>query len=123
MSCSGALHPWIYIEARHLSSPPAVGDGEEAVALALLATMEEHCGVNFEVTIYVACPPHDLWLLFSTDEKCTAVLQTSMKIKCDRRWMKFERWVREVRGTSAALPYKCKLSFEDLPDLHGRLSR
>ncbi|KAE8777860.1 hypothetical protein D1007_49361 [Hordeum vulgare] len=28
----------------------------------------------------------------------------------------FERWVREVRGTSAALEYKCKLSFEGLPD-------
>lgn len=109
------------IEARYrdlVLLATAVGDGEEAVtAPALLATMEEHCGVlPTEVTIYVACPPHDLWLLFSTDEKCTAVLQTTMKIKCCRRWMKFERWVREVRGTSATLQYKCKLSFEGLPD-------
>uniref|UniRef100_A0A8I6WEY8 Uncharacterized protein n=1 Tax=Hordeum vulgare subsp. vulgare TaxID=112509 RepID=A0A8I6WEY8_HORVV len=82
------------IEARYrglVLLATAVGDGEEAVtAPALLATMEEHCGV--------------------------LPTETSMKIKCDRRWMKFERWVREVRGTSAALPYKCKLSFEDLPD-------
>ncbi|KAI4979996.1 hypothetical protein ZWY2020_016749 [Hordeum vulgare] len=39
-----------------------------------------------------------------------------MKIKCCRRWMKFERWVREVRGTSAAFEYKCEVSFEGLPD-------
>ncbi|KAE8819977.1 hypothetical protein D1007_02157 [Hordeum vulgare] len=69
------------IEARYrglVLLATAVGDGEEAVtAPALLATMEEHCGV----------------------------LPTE-----------FERWVREVRGTSAALPYKCKLSFEDLSD-------
>ncbi|KAE8781824.1 hypothetical protein D1007_44885 [Hordeum vulgare] len=109
------------IEARYrglVLLDTAVSDGEEAVtAPALLATMKEHCGVlPTEVTIYVACPPHDLWFLFSMDEKCMAVLQTSMKIKCCRRWMKFERWVREVCGTSAALQYKCKLSFEGLLD-------
>ncbi|KAF7034748.1 hypothetical protein CFC21_045724, partial [Triticum aestivum] len=96
----------------------AVGDSEEAVTpAALLAAIEERCGVlPAEVSIEVACPPHDLWLLFSTEEKCTVVLQSSMKLKCCHRWIKFERWVREIRGSSCALEYKLKLSFEGLPD-------
>ncbi|EMS47647.1 hypothetical protein TRIUR3_02726 [Triticum urartu] len=69
-----------------------------------------------EVSIEVACPPHDLWLFFSTEEKCTAVLHSSMKLKCCRRWIQFQRWVREIRGTLDALEYKSKLSFEGLPD-------
>ncbi|KAM3240080.1 hypothetical protein ACQJBY_053638 [Aegilops geniculata] len=96
----------------------AVGDGEESVTpAALLAAMEERCGVlPAEVSIEVACPPHDLWLLFPTEEKCTVVLQSSMKLKWCRRWIKFERWVREIRGSPGALEYKSKLSFEGLPD-------
>ncbi|KAI5010238.1 hypothetical protein ZWY2020_012375 [Hordeum vulgare] len=93
------------IEARYrdlVLLATAVGDGEEAVtAPALLATMEEHCGVlSTEVTIYVACPPHDLWLLFSTDEKCSDYW-ASMKIKCCRRWMKFELGERASYGPSS----------------------
>uniref|UniRef100_A0A3B6DAF1 DUF4283 domain-containing protein n=1 Tax=Triticum aestivum TaxID=4565 RepID=A0A3B6DAF1_WHEAT len=96
----------------------AVGDEEEAVTpAALLAAIEERCGVlPAEVSIEVACPPHDMWLLFSTKEKCTMVLQPSMKLKCCRWWIQFERWVREIRGTPGALEYKSKLSFEGLPD-------
>ncbi|KAI4974789.1 hypothetical protein ZWY2020_048396 [Hordeum vulgare] len=69
-----------------------------------------------EVSIQVACPPHDLWLFFSTEEKCTLVLQSSMKFKCCSRWIQFHRWVREIRATAAGLEYKQKLSFEGLPD-------
>uniref|UniRef100_M8D5G7 DUF4283 domain-containing protein n=1 Tax=Aegilops tauschii TaxID=37682 RepID=M8D5G7_AEGTA len=96
----------------------AVGDGEEAVTPAdLLAAIEARCGVlQSEVSIEVACPPHDLWLLFSTEEKCTVVLQSSMKFKCCRRWIQFQRWVREIRATPDALEYKTKLSLEGLPD-------
>lgn len=96
----------------------AVGDGDEAVTpAALLAAIEEPCGVlPAEVSIEVACPPHDLWFHFSTEDKCTVVLQSSMKLKCSRRWIKFERWVREIRGSPGALEYKSKLSFEGLPD-------
>ncbi|XBJ10818.1 hypothetical protein VPH35_015610 [Triticum aestivum] len=96
----------------------AVGDGEEAVTpAAQLAAIEERCGMLLaEVSIEVACPSHDLWLLFSTEEKCTVVLQSLMKLKCCRRWIKFERWVREIRGSPGALEYKSKLSFEGLPD-------
>uniref|UniRef100_N1QUS7 DUF4283 domain-containing protein n=1 Tax=Aegilops tauschii TaxID=37682 RepID=N1QUS7_AEGTA len=96
----------------------AVGDEEEAVTpAALLAAIEERCGVlPAEVSIEVACTPHDMWLLFSTKEKCTMVLQPSMKLKCCRWWIQFERWVREIRGTPGALEYKSKLSFEGLPD-------
>ncbi|XBI92048.1 hypothetical protein VPH35_029212 [Triticum aestivum] len=108
-------------EARHrglVLLATAVGDGEEALTpAALLAAIQERFGVlPSELSIEVACPPHDLWLLFSTEEKCTVVLQSSMKLRCCRRWIKFERWVREIRGTPAALEYKCKLSFEGLPD-------
>ncbi|KAI5017180.1 hypothetical protein ZWY2020_037558 [Hordeum vulgare] len=60
--------------------------------------------------------PHDLWLFFSTEEKCSLVLQSSMKFKCCRRWIQFHRWVREIRATPAGLEYKTKLSFEGLPD-------
>ncbi|XBH75525.1 hypothetical protein VPH35_102275 [Triticum aestivum] len=82
----------------------AVGDGEEAVTPAdLMAAIEACCG-------------HDLWLLFSTEEKCTMVLQSSMKFKCCRRWIQFQRRVREIRATPDALEYKTKLSLEGLPD-------
>ncbi|KAE8805788.1 hypothetical protein D1007_18137 [Hordeum vulgare] len=39
-----------------------------------------------------------------------------MKIKCCCQWIRFERWVREVRDIYAALEYKSELSFEGLPD-------
>ncbi|XBI64842.1 hypothetical protein VPH35_044861 [Triticum aestivum] len=86
-------------EARHrglVLLATDVGDGEEALTpAALLAAIQERFGVlPSELSIEVACPPHDLWLLFSTEEKCT---------------------VRDS-GTPAALEYKCKLSFEGLPD-------
>ncbi|KAI4971513.1 hypothetical protein ZWY2020_002427 [Hordeum vulgare] len=96
----------------------ALGDGQELVTpAALLASIEACCGVlPLEVSIQVACPPHDLWLFFSTEERCTLVLQSSMKFKCCRRWIQFHRWVREIRATPAGLEYKTKLSFEGLPD-------
>ncbi|KAI5007366.1 hypothetical protein ZWY2020_050811 [Hordeum vulgare] len=95
----------------------ALGDGEVVTPAALLASIEACCGVlPSEVSIQVACPPHDLWLFFSTEEKCTLVLQSSMKFKCCRRWIQFHRWVREIRATLAGLEYKTKLSFEGLPD-------
>ncbi|XBI13879.1 hypothetical protein VPH35_140553 [Triticum aestivum] len=76
----------------------AVGYGEEKVTpVALLATLEKRCGVlPSEVVIEVACPPHDLWLTFSMEEKCTDVLFSSMKIKCCRRWLQFSRWSKMV---------------------------
>ncbi|KAM3240045.1 hypothetical protein ACQJBY_053618 [Aegilops geniculata] len=112
MDAAGTRHRGLVLLAT------AVGDGEEAVTpAALLAAIEERCGVLLpEVSIEVACPPHDLWLHFSTEEKCTVVLQSSMKLKCNRRWIKFEQWVREIRGSPGALEYKSKLSFEGLPD-------
>ena len=72
---------------RYVVLATAVRDGEEKVMpVALLATLEQRCGVlPSEVVIEVACPPHDLWLIFSTEEKCTDVLFSSMKIKCCRR--------------------------------------
>uniref|UniRef100_A0A8I6WB75 Uncharacterized protein n=1 Tax=Hordeum vulgare subsp. vulgare TaxID=112509 RepID=A0A8I6WB75_HORVV len=96
----------------------ALGDGEEVVTpAALLASIEACCGVlPSEVSIRVACPPHDLWLFFSTEEKCSLVLQSLMKFKCCRRWIQFHRWVREILPTPAGLEYKTKLSFEGLPD-------
>ncbi|XBI63803.1 hypothetical protein VPH35_044141 [Triticum aestivum] len=101
----------------------AVGAGEEAMTpAALLATIQEHFDVlPSDVSIEVACPPHDLWLLFSTEDKFTVVLQSSMKLRCCHRWIKFERWVREIRDTLVALEYKCKLMKGLLKDLGGEL--
>ncbi|KAI4977058.1 hypothetical protein ZWY2020_050665 [Hordeum vulgare] len=60
----------------------ALGDGEVVTPAALLTSIEACCGVlPSEVSIQVACPPHDLWLFFSTEEKCMLVLQSSMKLK------------------------------------------
>ena len=83
---------------------------------AMLATLQQHCGVVPSVVVVeFACPPHDLWLTFST-EKCSEVLLSSMKIKCCRRWIQFSRWCRMVRAQSGALKYKSKLGFEGLPN-------
>ncbi|KAI4990677.1 hypothetical protein ZWY2020_039048 [Hordeum vulgare] len=69
----------------------ALGDGEEVVTpAALLASIKACYGVlPSEVSIQVACPPHDLWMFFSTEEKCKLVLQSSMKFKCCRQWIQF----------------------------------
>ncbi|KAF7111739.1 hypothetical protein CFC21_111716 [Triticum aestivum] len=103
----------------------AVGYGEEKVTpVALLATLEKRCGVlPSEVVIEVACPPHDLWLTFSMEEKCTDVLFSSMKIKCCRRWLQFSRWSKMVRAQPGALEYKSKLSFDGLPNQPGQRLR
>ena len=71
----------------HVLLATAVGDDEQTVTpAAMLATLQQHCGVvPSEVVVEFACPPHDLWLTFSTEEKCTDVLFSSMKIKCCRR--------------------------------------
>ncbi|XBI70168.1 hypothetical protein VPH35_064725 [Triticum aestivum] len=89
---------------RYVLLATAVGDGEESVTpAALLAALEEPCGVvASEVVIEVACPPHDLWLTFSTEEKCTDI--------------QFTRWSRFIRAEPGALEYRCKLSFEGLPN-------
>ncbi|KAF7096337.1 hypothetical protein CFC21_098295 [Triticum aestivum] len=96
----------------------AIGEGEQTVTpAAMLATLQQHCGVvPSEVVIEVACPPHDLWLTFSTEDKCSEVLLSSMKIKCCRRWIHFSRWCRMVRAQPGALKYKSKLGFEGLPN-------
>ncbi|XBI41981.1 hypothetical protein VPH35_126377 [Triticum aestivum] len=88
----------------------AVGYGEEKVTpVALLVTLEQRCGVlPSEVVIEVACPPHDLWLTFSMEEKCTDVLFSSMKIN------------KMVRAQPGALEYKSKLSFDGLPNQPGQ---
>ncbi|KAE8801918.1 hypothetical protein D1007_22428 [Hordeum vulgare] len=57
--------------------------------------------------------PQEVW---RHEEKCTLVLQSSMKFKCCHRWIKFHRWFRDIRATPAGLEYKTKLSFEGLPD-------
>ncbi|KAF7015705.1 hypothetical protein CFC21_029477 [Triticum aestivum] len=103
---------------RYVLLATAVGDGKQAVTpAAMLATLRQHCGVvPSEVVIEVACPPHDLWLTFSTEEKCSEVLLSSMKIKCCRRWIQFSRWCRMVRAQPGALKYKSKLDFEGLPN-------
>ncbi|KAF7089124.1 hypothetical protein CFC21_092159 [Triticum aestivum] len=103
---------------RYVLLATAVGDGKQAVTpAAMLATLRQHCGVvPSEVVIEVACPPHDLWLTFSTEEKCSEVLLLSMRIKCCRCWIQFSRWCRMVRAQPGALKYKSKLSFEGLPN-------
>ncbi|KAF6993062.1 hypothetical protein CFC21_010003 [Triticum aestivum] len=103
---------------RYVLLATVVGDGEESVTpTALLAALEERCSVvASEVVIEVACPPHDLWLTFSTEEKCTDVPFSSMKFKCCRRWIQFTRWSRFIRAEPGALEYRCKLSFEGLPN-------
>ncbi|XBI08613.1 hypothetical protein VPH35_136318 [Triticum aestivum] len=92
---------------RHVLLATAVGDDEQTVTpAAMLATLQQHCGVvPSEVVIEFACPPHDLWLTFSTEEKCSEVLLSSMKIKCCRCWIQFSRWCR-----------MSKLGFEGLPN-------
>uniref|UniRef100_N1QT44 Uncharacterized protein n=1 Tax=Aegilops tauschii TaxID=37682 RepID=N1QT44_AEGTA len=61
----------------------------------MLATLQQHCGVvPSEVVIEFACPPHDLWLTFSTEEKCSENGSISAR----------------------ALKYKSKLGFEGLPN-------
>ncbi|XBI52198.1 hypothetical protein VPH35_034598 [Triticum aestivum] len=103
---------------RYVLLATAVGDGEQIVTpAAMLATLQQHCGVvPSEVVIEVACPPHDLWLTFSTEEKFSEVLLSSMKIKCCRCWIQFSRWCRMVRAQPGALKYKSKLGFEGLPN-------
>uniref|UniRef100_A0A453AJB8 Uncharacterized protein n=1 Tax=Aegilops tauschii subsp. strangulata TaxID=200361 RepID=A0A453AJB8_AEGTS len=93
---------------RYVLLATAVGDGEQIVTpAAMLATLQQHCGVvPSEVVIEVACPPHDLCLTFSTEEKCSEVLLSSMKIKCCRCWIQFSRWCRMVRAQPGALEYK-----------------
>ncbi|KAI4964924.1 hypothetical protein ZWY2020_057840 [Hordeum vulgare] len=103
---------------RYVLLATAVGDGEQTVTpVAMLATLRQRCGmVSSEVVIEVTCPPHDLWLTFSTEEKCTDVLFLSMKIKCCRRWIQFSRWNRMVRAQLGALEHKSKLTCEGLPN-------
>ncbi|KAE8779160.1 hypothetical protein D1007_47888 [Hordeum vulgare] len=103
---------------RYVLLATAVGDGEQTVTpAAMLATLQQRCGVvPSEVVIDVACPPHDLRLTFTAEEKCTDVLFSSMKIKCCRRWIQFSRWSRMVRAQPGALEYKSKLGFEGLPN-------
>uniref|UniRef100_A0A8I6Y6Y2 Uncharacterized protein n=1 Tax=Hordeum vulgare subsp. vulgare TaxID=112509 RepID=A0A8I6Y6Y2_HORVV len=93
---------------RYVLLATAVGDGEQTVTpVAMLATLRQHCGVvPSEVVIEVTCPPHDLWLTFSMEEKCTDVLFLSMKIKCCRRWIQFSRWNGMVRAQLGALEHK-----------------
>ena len=107
---------------RYMLLAMVVGDGEETVTPAtLLLTLEQRCGVlPLEVVIEVACPPHDLWLTFSMEEKCTDVLFLLMKINCCRRWLPFSRWSKMVRAQPAALEYKSKLSFDGLPNQPGQ---
>ncbi|XBI47589.1 hypothetical protein VPH35_111505 [Triticum aestivum] len=95
-----------------------VGDGEQTVTpTTMLATLRQHYRVvPSEVVLEVACPPHDLWLTFSAEEKCSEVPLSSMKIKCCRRWIQYLRWCRMVRAQPGALKYKNKLGFEGLPN-------
>ena len=44
------------------------------------------------------------------------MLFSSMKFKCCRRWIQFTRWSRFIRAEPGALEYRCKLSFEGLPN-------
>uniref|UniRef100_A0A453BHQ1 Uncharacterized protein n=1 Tax=Aegilops tauschii subsp. strangulata TaxID=200361 RepID=A0A453BHQ1_AEGTS len=103
---------------RYVLLATAVEDGKQAVTpAAMLATLRQHCGVvPSEVVIEVACPPHDLWLTFSMEEKCSEVLLSSMKIKCCWHWIQFSRWCRMVRAQPGALKYKSKLGFQGLPN-------
>lgn len=86
----------------HVLMATVVGDGGDLLtADALVAAIEKQCGVlPCEVCIEDACPPHDLWLCFSTPDKCTSVLEVSMKFKCCRRWIQFSRWSRAIGATS-----------------------
>lgn len=101
----------------HVLMATVVRDGADVVTPdALVAAIEKRCGVlPCEACIEVACPSHDLWLSFSTLEKCTSVLEVSMKLKCYRRWIQFSRWSREIGATSGSLDFKTTLSFEGIP--------
>src|SRR3954468_21370658 len=73
----------------------------------LLEAIECVCGNgNGGIRIETACPPHDYFLIFSSDVYCTRVLDLSNVVRCGNDSVTFSRWNHGPRATSGELSYE-----------------
>jgi hypothetical protein len=81
---------------------------------ALLAELEEQCGVmrarvHVEVTY-----PVDFFVLFESEEDCEHVIQQSLHFCCCGTWMSLCRCSRYYGAVKVELPYYSKVNAEGL---------